>query len=182
MHQKVALNATKLEAIMNNTILGTQIGSIISRKRKKINVSQAELGAAIGVTKSTVSRYEKGTIDIPISKLPEISNYCKFPMRDYFSEIETEKVLDLILYADKTPDEQSEAKEVKKYLFQTYNAPNLNKVCAYYDLFTELREKGKIALSNEIRNVCIELIIDSIPKEMSERLKTYFEKLQSLSD
>jgi hypothetical protein len=40
------------------------------------------LGKEIGVTASTIGRYEKGVLDIHISNLPLISSYCDFELKD----------------------------------------------------------------------------------------------------
>lgn len=58
-------------------------GKVIENKRKKKNITQKALGDALCVSEATVSRYEKGKIDIPASSLPIISGVCDFPMKDY---------------------------------------------------------------------------------------------------
>lgn len=58
-------------------------GEVIRRKRKKQNISQKELAEELGVTAATVSRYEKGTLEIPASSLPLISEMCRFRFSEY---------------------------------------------------------------------------------------------------
>ena len=60
-----------------------QYGNIIRKKRRKRNITQKELAAEIGVTDATISRYEKGELEMPASILPVISEFCKFNFRDY---------------------------------------------------------------------------------------------------
>lgn len=58
-------------------------GKTIAEKRKKKNISQKELGDALEHSTSTISRYEKGLLDMPISNLPLICEYCGFDLKDY---------------------------------------------------------------------------------------------------
>lgn len=59
------------------------VGSVIKKNRTKRNLTQKELGQFLEVKNSTVSRYETGDIEIPVSSLPLISSYCGFPMVDF---------------------------------------------------------------------------------------------------
>jgi len=61
------------------------IGTVIKAKRKKAGKTQEQLAEALGVAKSTISKYEHGCINIPLSTLPRISNICNFPLLDYVS-------------------------------------------------------------------------------------------------
>ena len=83
-------------------------GNVIYKKRRYKNITQEELGKALGVSASTISRYEKGTLDIPISNLPLISNYCDFRLRDYLIEWESidieSFIKDALTYEDIVPD------------------------------------------------------------------------------
>jgi predicted transcriptional regulator len=51
--------------------------SIIKELRKKLNISQKELGEKLGIQQSTISRIEHGTIDPPFSKFKCIYEYLK---------------------------------------------------------------------------------------------------------
>lgn len=54
------------------------------RKRRRIkNLSQTEVAGHIGVTHTTISRYENGKIDIPVSVLPKIGECCGFGPSEY---------------------------------------------------------------------------------------------------
>lgn len=61
-------------------------GKVISKNRKKKNITQEELGRLLDVSGTTVGRYEKGTIEIPVSSLPIVSKVCDFPLYDYLIE------------------------------------------------------------------------------------------------
>ncbi len=54
-----------------------KLGEGIQKARKKKNVSQEELGNQLGIDKSTISRYEDGSIEIPASILPITADILK---------------------------------------------------------------------------------------------------------
>jgi len=62
------------------------LGEKIKSKRTKKGIKQENLAAFLGLSKSSVSQYENGTVDFPVSKLPLISNYCDFPITEYFDK------------------------------------------------------------------------------------------------
>ena len=64
-------------------------GKVILPKRKKRNITHEELGNKIGVSATTIGRYEKGELDIPSSNLSLISKYCDFKLREYLKEWES---------------------------------------------------------------------------------------------
>ena len=70
------------------------IGSIIKRKRKKLNITQSQLAKFLHVDSSTLCKYEKGITDIPVSKLPLISTYCDFKITDFFTNDTSQELLD----------------------------------------------------------------------------------------
>jgi predicted transcriptional regulator len=49
----------------------------IKRLRKKLNISQKELGEELNIPQSTISRIENGTVDPPYSKLKKIYEYLE---------------------------------------------------------------------------------------------------------
>ena len=68
------------------------IGRVIKGNRKRKNISQETLAEYLGVSESTISRYETGKQDPFASTLPLISHYCDFPIKEFFSQ-ETGKQL-----------------------------------------------------------------------------------------
>lgn len=66
------------------------IGLVIRRKRRRVNMSQQELADVLGVTKSSVSRYEAGKTEIPTSSLPVISDCCRFPVKEFVDVMQSE--------------------------------------------------------------------------------------------
>lgn len=68
----------------NNDInVSKRIGEIIKSKRKRKNISQAELGEHLGVTHTTVSRYESGGLPITVNSLDQIASFCGFKPLEY---------------------------------------------------------------------------------------------------
>ena len=65
-----------------------RIGDVIHKNRKKNNYTLDNLSTEIGVSGATISRYEKGKIDIPASMMARISYVCSFPLRDYMADEE----------------------------------------------------------------------------------------------
>ncbi|MFX0021348.1 MAG: CBS domain-containing protein [Candidatus Hermodarchaeota archaeon] len=55
--------------------------SDIKRLRKKLSISQKELGEELNIPQSTISRIENGTIDPPYSKLKRIFEYLEIQRR-----------------------------------------------------------------------------------------------------
>lgn len=75
-----------LEPEQENTIKKNylhHVGSIIRRRRERVNLSQEDLSTALHISRSTLSVYENGGGDMSVALLPLISIYCKFPMSDY---------------------------------------------------------------------------------------------------
>ena len=63
-----------------------RIRKAISKGRTKSNISQEELGRAIGKSRIMVGRYENGSSAIPLNILPLISYVCGFEDSEYFTE------------------------------------------------------------------------------------------------
>lgn len=63
-----------------------QYGRIIRQKRKMKGINQKELAEKLNVTDATISRYEKGTLDIPASTLPIICDICDFDFSEYMED------------------------------------------------------------------------------------------------
>ena len=56
------------------------IGDTLRKARKKKNISQKDAAEKIGVSRSVLTRYENGTIDIPGSSIPELIYYYQSRM------------------------------------------------------------------------------------------------------
>lgn len=62
------------------TTLNKIVGNNIKKLRKENNLTQRQLADCLKLCESSVSKYEKGTTDIPISKLSELSKILNIPV------------------------------------------------------------------------------------------------------
>lgn len=100
------------------------VGKAIATKRKKKNISQERLSEYLGITKSTLSRYETGKTEIPVSLLPMIGKLCDTKIDYYFRSGNIEKAAILYMYCmkmldyGKSRDIEPEVKEQIDYVFK----------------------------------------------------------------
>ena len=64
------------------------IGDTLKKARKKKNISQKDAAEKIGVSRSVLTRYENGTIDIPGSSIPELIYYYQSRMAAFDTAIQ----------------------------------------------------------------------------------------------
>jgi len=62
-----------------------RIGSFLAELRKSHNLTQAELGAKLGVTNKTVSRWETGNYMPPVEMLAELSTFYGLTINEILS-------------------------------------------------------------------------------------------------
>jgi transcriptional regulator with XRE-family HTH domain len=55
-------------------------------RRKLLSMSQADLGAALGVTFQQVQKYEKGTNRISVGRLQQIADTLRVPISFFFDD------------------------------------------------------------------------------------------------
>ena len=53
------------------------LGDIIKKHRENLNMSKRELAQKLEVHESSISKYEKSEVDLPLSKFKEISKVLK---------------------------------------------------------------------------------------------------------
>lgn len=151
---------------MSNSI-NYKIGNVIKKKRHRINMSQELLGEKIGVTKSTISRYECGKIDIPLSKLNSISEICNFPMRDYTSSIDSSDVPDLFFgFRKHIPEEKELSLLTHKYYSSEMHKMEFENLCSAYDFIISTNNSK----DKKIREFIIEIVIKDIKDETYKKL------------
>ena len=66
------------------TDIDVEVGKKLAEFRNKFNITQTELGVAIGVTFQQVQKYEKGTNRIGASRLQAIANILQVPVSFFF--------------------------------------------------------------------------------------------------
>ena len=88
---------TKLSAEQTRSLVKDfleNLGRRIERKREIRNLSQSELSECLNIDRTTLSRYENGERDMPVSTLPLLSTYCKFPLYELFPKEDSRAILD----------------------------------------------------------------------------------------
>lgn len=58
----------------------------LTQLRLKKEVTQEELGKAIGVSEKTISTYETGRRNLPVDKAKKIGKYFKFNWRELYED------------------------------------------------------------------------------------------------
>ncbi|HBO22411.1 MAG TPA: XRE family transcriptional regulator [Providencia sp.] len=71
--------------VMKN-IIARNVGTKIRNLRQKYKISGLELANVIGVSQQQVSKYEKGLVDISISKIMLISIYFNVNVEYFFNK------------------------------------------------------------------------------------------------
>ena len=87
----------KLSDSQRDTLISgflTKLGERLALRRQKRNYSQNDLAECLDIDRTTISKYEHGETDMPVSKLPLFSTYCNFPMYELFPEDESKAILD----------------------------------------------------------------------------------------
>lgn len=62
----------------------TALGSSIKRRLKELSMTQRQLADGLGVTNNTVSRWVTGSVDPPLSRLPDIASLLQVAVGDLF--------------------------------------------------------------------------------------------------
>lgn len=114
------------------------LGSVIKKKREKKNITQQELSEFLEVSKSTVSRYESGKTDMPVTTLPLIGYYCGFALNDYFYDEKVVIATDNLFEMLKMTLESEKAKITKRLTEEKQSEYNKLKT----EVATVFREEG----------------------------------------
>jgi transcriptional regulator with XRE-family HTH domain len=62
----------------------THVGSRVRMRRRLLEMSQAALAAALGITFQQVQKYENGTNRVSASRLQQISSFLQVPISFFF--------------------------------------------------------------------------------------------------
>ncbi|MCR5426680.1 MAG: helix-turn-helix domain-containing protein [Lachnospiraceae bacterium] len=90
------------------------IGSTIKASRKHVGLTQKELADQLGVSVGSVSRYEHGLVDIPVSILLKINRICGLQTRLFFP-LEQEDVKALLRMLEQCVSEEEPARKPYEY-------------------------------------------------------------------
>ena len=70
------------------TAVDATVGQQLRKRRRMLNISQAELAEAIGVAPQQVQKYEAGTNRLSVSRLVQIADVLDAPVGWFFREID----------------------------------------------------------------------------------------------
>ena len=160
-------------------------GEVIKKKRTCKSLEQRELGEAIGVSDTTISRYENGKVEIPASVLPLICEACDFKMRDFSSKIDEEIVIDntedLISCAKKS-SLYKENNEDDSMIFESVRALSMKEKNNIDECITRINECFDGADKNELCYIIMDLAIQDkeTSKKQMDRLYEYYRLLKKL--
>ena len=73
-----------------------EVGYTIRKNRIKNRISQEDLAAYLGVDRSSISKYENGKMDMPVSNLPLISQHCDFSITEFVKKKDTDLLMDVL--------------------------------------------------------------------------------------
>jgi transcriptional regulator with XRE-family HTH domain len=67
---------------------GPTVGQLIVRAREAAGLGQAGMGRKLGVSTSTVFRWEHDEVDVPLERLRAIATLCQVPVEQLIPEVE----------------------------------------------------------------------------------------------
>jgi transcriptional regulator with XRE-family HTH domain len=67
------------------TPLDAHIGALVRSHRRRLGLTQGDLGAALGVTFQQIQKYEKATNRICAGRLQDIANVLRVPVSAFFN-------------------------------------------------------------------------------------------------
>lgn len=79
-----------------------ELGKRIRLRRIEMNISQAELGAKLGVSFQQVQKYEKGVNRVGASRLQQISKALDVPATFFYETDKASREVDSLLFVDST--------------------------------------------------------------------------------
>jgi len=101
-----------------NSFIGKQIRSL----RRKLNLSQSELGDKIGLSFQQIQKYEKGVNKISASTLYMISVKLNTPITYFFGQPAEENLTEgLLCIEEDTQEFRYEVDTTEKILIETFN-------------------------------------------------------------
>jgi transcriptional regulator with XRE-family HTH domain len=72
----------KMEALPNR--IDKHVGNRVRMRRMMLNMSQSDIGGALGISFQQIQKYEKGTNRISASRLQQISKVLQVPVPFFF--------------------------------------------------------------------------------------------------
>ena len=118
--------------MIDNTLIGKKIRQI--RKGKKI--TQKQLANSLGVHESSITKYEKGTTDIPLSKIEKIAEALEVSPFDIMGPAYFDNILDI--------DRIRTEVEMYELLAQLFNEEELEQISSIIKNFEKIKNKKRL--------------------------------------
>ena len=140
------------------------IGSFFKRNRERCGLTQESVTLDLGISRSNITKYESGEIDMPTSKIPELCQLYQCKMSEcgkvVDSEMEYTKIAKMATYSKMTP---------AQYMAFASDTPlvQVEEELLEEKEFTELIKAVGMFMHWEIREL-------DIPEESRERLERNF--------
>lgn len=163
-----------------------EVGDVIRRKRRKSGLTQEVLADALGVTKATISKYEHGKIDLPVSQLPAISDVCNFRLSDYISaEVKAKDAVEILNKFGASTNDLNKSNILNKFStdildYFTKNEEKADFFIAMNDMIDATPSKN--GLSEEISTIAIELCLETCKADKAKESNHLIEYLKFLQD
>ena len=118
--------------MIDNTLIGKKIRQI--RKGKKI--TQKQLANSLGVHESSITKYEKGTTDIPLSKIEKIAEALEVSPFDIMGPAYFDNILDI--------DRIRTEVEMYELLAQLFNEEEMEQISSIIKNFEKIKNKKRL--------------------------------------
>lgn len=118
--------------MIDNTLIGKKIRQI--RKGKKI--TQKQLANSLGVHESSITKYEKGTTDIPLSKIEKIADALEVSPFDIMGPAYFDNILDI--------DRIRTEVEMYELLAQLFNEEEMEQISSIIKNFEKIKNKKRL--------------------------------------
>lgn len=153
-------------------------GKVISSKRKKHNITQKVLGNKIGVSATTIGRYEKGELDIPSSNLPLISKYCDFKLREYLKGWESADLESFIKESLTIDTIEPDHEIIQEYI----NSCTKEELSDLEEISYCVSVIENDAYKQIISDLVIEYHLNNVNQERHKKLMAYYKRLCQLKE
>lgn len=118
--------------MIDNTLIGKKIRQI--RKGKKI--TQKQLANSLGVHESSITKYEKGNTDIPLSKIEKIAEALEVSPFDIMGPAYFDNILDI--------DRIRTEVEMYELLAQLFNEEEMEQISSIIKNFEKIKNKKRL--------------------------------------
>ncbi len=112
--------------LLNKLDLKQRVGKVISQRRKRLALTQAQVAEKIGIEQESLSRIEKGITGLKFSRLEDLASVLECTVADFFrNEENSNEEMCSILFEKIDKLSQSEGRfylEVMEAVLEVFNA------------------------------------------------------------